>query len=61
MKQQFGKWHILIPVGLCFLAGAITITQFNIMPDSIKGILFGIGIGIMALPFILKKIKPSNP
>lgn len=60
MKQKFGKWFILIPIGLFFLSGTMIITQFTNTPDVVSGLLFGIGIGLIALPFILKKIKPVS-
>lgn len=60
MKQKFGKWFVLIPIGLFFLAGTIGILQFKNMSDLTRGLLFGIGIGLIALPFILKKIKPTS-
>jgi cyanate permease len=59
MKQKFGKSFILIPIGLFFLAGTLLFTQFENTSDMVKGLLFGIGIGLILLPFIVKKIKPS--
>ncbi|MGC4102591.1 hypothetical protein [Ferruginibacter sp.] len=60
MKQQFRKTFILIPVGLFFLTATIALTQFKSMPDLVRGLLFGIGIGLVALPFVLKKVKPGG-
>lgn len=60
MKRKFGKQFVLIPVGLFFLAGTLTLSQFQNIPDLLKGLLFGIGIGLIALPFILKRINPTE-
>lgn len=60
MKQNFGKYFILIPIGLFFLAGSTIIAQFVNVSDNGKGILFGIGVGLILLPFILKKFKSKG-
>ena len=62
MKQKFGKSFMLIPIGLFLLSGTMAITHFKIIPDIVSGLLFGIGIGIalMVLPFIFKRIRPTN-
>ena len=60
MKQQFGKSFMLIPIGLFLLSGTMAITHFKIVPDIVSGLLFGIGIALMVLPFIFKRIGPTN-
>ncbi len=60
MKQKFGKSFMLIPIGLFLLSGTMAITHFKIIPDIVSGLLFGIGIALMVLPFIFKRIRPTN-
>lgn len=60
MKHRFGKAFVLIPIGLFLLSGTILITQFTPMPDIARGLLFGIGIGLMILPYLIRKVKPNN-
>ena len=60
MKQQFGKSFMLIPIGLFLISGTMAITHFKIVPDIVSGLLFGIGIALMVLPFIFKRIGPTN-
>lgn len=60
MKQKFGKRFILMPIGLFLISGTIAVAQFNHVPDSMKGVLMGIGIGLIALPLLLKKLKPTS-
>ena len=51
---------MLIPIGLFLLSGTMAITHFKIIPDIVSGLLFGIGIALMVLPFIFKRIGPTN-
>ena len=60
MKQKFGKLFMLIPIGLFLISGTMAITHFKIVPDIVSGLLFGIGIALMVLPFIFKRIGPTN-
>jgi hypothetical protein len=60
-KQKFGKSFMLIPIGLFLLSGIMAITRFKTIPNIVSGFLFGTGIGLMMLPFIFKRIKPTNP
>lgn len=60
MKQKFGKRFVLIPIGLFFISGTLAVSQFAQLPDLLRGLLFGTGIGLMVLPFIYRKIKPSG-
>lgn len=60
MKQKFGKSFMLIPIGLFLLSGTMAITHFKIVSDIVSGLLFGIGIALMVLPFIFKRIGPTN-
>jgi uncharacterized membrane protein len=58
MKQKFGKQFALVPVGLLVISIAIAISQLTHLPDALKGLLFGIGIGLTMLPILLNKINP---
>ena len=60
MKQKIGQSFMLIPIGLFLLSGTMAITHFKIVPDIVSGLLFGIGIALMVLPFIFKRIGPTN-
>ncbi|MEO9022348.1 MAG: hypothetical protein ABI237_13260 [Ginsengibacter sp.] len=60
MKRKFGKWYILIPIGLFINSGAILLTQVENTPDLLSRILLGVGTGLIGLPFILRKIKPTG-
>jgi hypothetical protein len=60
MKQKYGKSLIAVPIGLCWSSVVMTISHFKPMPDITLGILMGLGIGFMATPIILKKLKPTS-
>jgi hypothetical protein len=60
MKQKFAKPFVLIPIGLFLLSGTLAVSQFAQLPDLVRGLLFGTGIGLMLLPFLYRKIKPSG-
>lgn len=60
MKQHFGKYFVLIPIGLLLISGALTALVTLKISDSLLGIIMGIGIGVAALPFIIMKVKPNN-
>lgn len=60
MNQKFDKSSISIPIGLFFLSGTIILSQFENIPDTLRGILFGISIGLIALAFIKSRIKPTS-
>ena len=51
---------MLIPIGLFLISGTMAITHFKIVPDIVSGLLFGIGIALKVLPFIFKRIGPTN-
>ena len=60
MKQRFGKLFILIPIGLVLMACALIVFQLTQLSDALKGILFGLAIGIMLIPFTLRRFKHTN-
>ncbi|KQC00713.1 hypothetical protein [Pedobacter sp. Hv1] len=60
MQQKFEKRFVLIPMGLFLISGTFIVAQFQAMPDLVRGLLFGTGFGLMLLPFLYKKIKPSS-
>ncbi|MDB5200641.1 MAG: hypothetical protein JWQ27_50 [Ferruginibacter sp.] len=59
MKQRLSKSFLAIPAGLAFNSCILTISHFNPMPDFLVGSLMGFGIGIMALPITLKKMRTA--
>lgn len=63
MKQRFGKLFVLIPIGIFLISSAMIAMKMTStsLPDSLIGMIFGIGIGLELLPFILsKKVKEAN-
>lgn len=60
MKQKFGKWFMLVPIGLFFMSGTMVITHFEPLPDGVKGLLYGVGFGFMVLFFVSQKLSPTN-
>ena len=49
MKQKVGMRNTLIAIGLFLMAVSIALLRLNNIPDFIKGVLFGIGIGLLIL------------
>jgi hypothetical protein len=60
MKQKMGKRFILIPIGLTIISGALIIAHYTHLPDALRGIIMGFGIGLMILPLAFKNNKPKN-
>ena len=60
MKNKFGRSFILMPIGLFVLASALLLSALTTLPDPIKGILFGIAIGLLLLPFIKLQLRKLN-
>ncbi|MBB5619343.1 hypothetical protein HDE69_000379 [Pedobacter cryoconitis] len=61
MKQRFGKLFVLIPIGIFLISFAMMAMKVMKLPDSLTGMIFGIGIGLELLPFILsRKVKGAN-
>jgi hypothetical protein len=60
MKRKSGKQFILIPIGLFLTSCAFLISQRSEISDAVKGVVFGIPIGIMLFPFILTRFKKAN-
>lgn len=61
MKQRSGKLFFLIPIGIFLISTAMIAMKTMNLPDSLVGLVFGIGIGLELLPFILnKKVKEAN-
>lgn len=61
IKSRTGKWFLLIPAGLFLIACALYVTQYSHCPDAVKGILFGISIGLLSIPFIARSAAKSEP
>lgn len=57
MRPHFGKSFVLVPIGLFFIALTLILSREIVMPDVIKGFSLGIGIGLMILAFIFRKIR----
>ncbi|MGF7078050.1 hypothetical protein [Mucilaginibacter sp. UYCu711] len=49
----------LIPTGLLINSGTLFIHHFHPLPDSLLGILQGIGIALMISALLKQKIKPA--
>lgn len=61
MKQRLGKLFVLIPIGIFLICSAMIAMKIMELPDSLVGMIFGIGIGLELLPFILsKKVKKAH-
>lgn len=60
MNQRFWKLFILIPIGLVLMSCALIVFQLTQLPDALKGILFGLAIGITLMPFIMRRFKHTN-
>jgi hypothetical protein len=60
MKQKFGRSFILIPIGLFFIALTVIISRKIAMPDVVRGLSIGVGLGLMILAFILRKMRPAG-
>lgn len=52
MKQRLGKLFVLIPIGIFLICSAMIAMKIMELPDSLVGMIFGIGIGLELLPFI---------
>lgn len=60
MKQKFGRSFVLIPIGLFFIALTFILSRKIEMPDVIRGFSMGVGLGLMILAFVVRKIKPAS-
>ena len=60
MKRKFKKGTVLVIIGLFVLSVSFVISRYAPMPDMVRGLLMGIGIGLLVLPLILKKLKPEE-
>lgn len=58
MKQRFGKYFYLIPLGLILISISQILFRYIQASDFVKGASIGVGIGLMFIPFI-KKPKHS--
>lgn len=58
MKQRFGKYFYLLPLGLFVIAASQVIFRFINVSDFVKGSSMGFGIGLMIVALI-KKPKPT--
>lgn len=59
MKQKFGKSFVLVPIGLFFIALSLILARAIALPDVIRGLSMGVGIGLMLLAFILPKVRSA--
>jgi NO-binding membrane sensor protein with MHYT domain len=51
---------LTIAIGLCITCIALVITRRTNLSDFVKGICFGIGIGVMALPLARRSVAKDN-
>ena len=57
MKQDLRKWLWLLPIGLLIISGRILLNKYASITDFSNGLLFGVGVGLIALLFVHKKMK----
>lgn len=57
MKQKFGKYFFLVPLGLFVLSLSLILRQFSHLPDLTSGLITGAGLGLTLLPFVIRKMK----
>lgn len=57
MKIKSDKTFLLIPIGLFVLSLSLLMRQLYHMQDLQSGILTGVGLGLILLPFVIRKIK----
>lgn len=60
MKQKFGKSFVLVPIGLFFIALTLILSREIVLPDVIRGFSLGVGLGLMILAFIFRKIRSAH-
>lgn len=60
MRSRFNYLSTLFPIGLLVNSIALIIAQRTTLPDFVKGSFFGIGIGILLLPFFFKNKKTTS-
>ena len=60
MKQKFGRSFVLVPIGLFFIALTMILSREIAMPDVIRGFSVGLGIGLMILAFIFRKVMSAH-
>lgn len=60
MKRNLNNRFLLFPIGLLLLSCAEIVSQQTAISDSLKGVLFGIAIGVIALPVFQKKARSST-
>jgi hypothetical protein len=60
MKKKFKIEVIVISIGLFLISCALIISLRTGLTDLTKGIFFGIGMGVIASPFFIKKLRCDN-
>ena len=58
MLRKFGKLSLLIPIGLFVMAATTIVSRYIVMTDFMEGIAYGVGIGLVLLPLLIKPAKP---
>jgi hypothetical protein len=51
------KGSLLLPTGILLVSGITILSRFISLPDYIKGIFVGVGIGLMLIYLIIDKPK----
>ncbi|MDQ2864465.1 MAG: hypothetical protein M3R50_12635 [Bacteroidota bacterium] len=49
----------LISIGLFIISGTLLAQHLTKMPDILTGLLMGMGIGVMLLALLRKKLRPN--
>lgn len=60
MEQKLRNPSFLIPAGLAIVSFSIYLLTKTGVEDLYKGISMGIGIGLLLLPFVFKRISKAD-
>jgi hypothetical protein len=61
MKNENNKPKIYLIIGLLLISVAILLTVFTQLPAFLKGLIAGVGFGMLVLNLYKMKRKPSKP
>jgi TM2 domain-containing membrane protein YozV len=51
--------YLLFVLGVLLIGGALHLNNNSNMPDLLKGLIFGIGIGLIGL-FVMRRVRSNN-
>lgn len=60
MKHKPGKLYVLLPIGLIWCATVLLVSRQIVVSDAVRGMLTGIGLGLMALPLVIQRLRPGH-